>query len=39
MKQKIFTITDWVHSILSSYIEEGAICVDATAGKGKDTVF
>ena len=39
MKQKIFTITDWVHSILSSYVEEGAVCVDATAGKGKDTVF
>lgn len=39
MKQKIFTITDWIHQILSLYIEEGDLCIDATAGKGKDTLY
>lgn len=39
MKQKVFTITDWIHQILSLYIEEGDFCVDATAGKGKDTLY
>ena len=34
-----FSITDWVHQIAASYIEEGDICIDATAGKGKDTLF
>ena len=39
MKKKIMTITDWVHSVLASSIEEGDFCIDATAGKGKDTLF
>lgn len=39
MKKKIMTITDWVHSVLQSSIEEGDFCIDATAGKGKDTLF
>ena len=39
MKKKIMTITDWVHSVLSVSIEEGDFCIDATAGKGKDTLF
>ncbi len=39
MKNKIMTITDWVHSVLASSIEDGDICIDATAGKGKDTLF
>lgn len=39
MKQKMFTITDWIHQILSLYIKEGDLVIDATAGKGKDTLF
>lgn len=34
-----FSITDWVHEIAGSYIKEGDLCIDATAGKGKDTLF
>lgn len=34
-----FTITDWVHQIVAPYIKEGDLCIDATAGKGKDTLF
>lgn len=39
MKKKIMTITDWIHSVLETSIEEGDFCIDATAGKGKDTLF
>lgn len=39
MREKIFTITDWIHQILSQYITEGDFCIDATAGKGKDTLY
>lgn len=39
MGEKIFTITDWIHQILSLYITEGDFCIDATAGKGKDTLY
>lgn len=39
MGQKIFTVTDWIHQILSVYIKEGDLVIDATAGKGKDTLF
>jgi len=39
MKKNIMTITDWVHSVLAASIEEGDFCIDATAGKGKDTLF
>lgn len=39
MKKKIMTITDWIHSVLASSIEKGDFCIDATAGKGKDTLF
>ena len=34
-----FTITDWIHTIVAAYIREGDLCIDATAGKGKDTLF
>lgn len=34
-----FSITDWVQDIAGSYIKEGDLCIDATAGKGKDTLF
>lgn len=39
MKNKIMTITDWIHSVLAVSIEEGDFCIDATAGKGNDTLF
>ena len=39
MKKKIMTITDWIHSVLTSSIEEGDFCIDATAGKWNDTLF
>jgi hypothetical protein len=36
---KTYTITDWTHEIAGIYIKEGDLCIDATAGKGKDTLF
>lgn len=33
------TITDWVHRQLQEYVQNAEYCVDATAGKGKDTLF
>lgn len=33
------TMTDWIHSVLTNYIMEGDCCVDATMGKGGDTLF
>ena len=33
------TMTDWIHSVLTNYIKEGDSCVDATMGKGGDTLF
>lgn len=34
-----FQITEFCHHILEEYIEEGDVCVDATAGNGGDTEF
>ena len=31
-----FQITEYCHHILEEYIEEGDICIDATAGNGGD---
>lgn len=33
------TITDWIHQVLKSHISEGDLCIDATMGKGNDTLF
>lgn len=33
------TITDWVHKVLENHIAPGDFCVDATMGKGNDTLF
>lgn len=33
------TITDWIHQVLRSHISEGDLCIDATMGKGNDTLF
>ncbi|HIT90896.1 MAG TPA: methyltransferase domain-containing protein [Candidatus Merdenecus merdavium] len=32
-------ITQWVHHFVKEHTKEGDICVDATAGKGFDTLF
>lgn len=34
-----YSITDWIHEIAAAYIREGDFCIDATAGKGRDTLF
>ena len=34
-----FQITEYCHHILEEYIEEGDICIDATAGNGGDTGY
>lgn len=36
---KRITITDWVHNQLEESVQEAEVCVDATVGKGKDTLF
>lgn len=36
---KRITITDWSHEIVKKYVKEGDNCIDATAGKGNDTLF
>lgn len=33
------TMTDWIHKVLENWIKEGEHCVDATMGKGSDTLF
>ena len=33
------TITDWIHDVLRGHIKEGDFCIDATKGKGNDTLF
>ncbi len=33
------TITGWVHRQLEHYVKSACCCVDATAGKGNDTLF
>ena len=33
------TITGWVHQQLENYVNRAECCVDATAGKGNDTLF
>ena len=33
------TITDWIHKVLESFVKEGDLCIDATMGKGGDTLF
>lgn len=39
MLRKRFQITEYCHHFLEDYIQEGDICVDATAGNGNDTEF
>jgi tRNA G37 N-methylase Trm5 len=37
--RKHFSALDIIHRILSEHIKPGDICIDATAGRGKDTLF
>lgn len=34
-----FQITEFCHHFIEEYIEEGDLCIDATAGNGSDTEF
>ena len=34
-----YQITEYCHRVLKAHIEPGDVCVDATAGNGKDTEF
>jgi len=34
-----FSVTDFCHQFISTYINKGSFCVDATAGNGYDTEF
>ena len=27
------------HQFMAAHVREGAVCIDATAGKGRDTLF
>ncbi|MBQ9384082.1 MAG: class I SAM-dependent methyltransferase [Ruminiclostridium sp.] len=37
--RKHFSALDIIHKILREHIRPGDICIDATAGRGKDTLF
>lgn len=37
--RKHFSALEIVHKILSEHIKPGDICIDATAGRGRDTLF
>ena len=39
MKPGQYQVTEVVHHVLSSYVQPGNICVDATCGNGVDTLF
>ena len=34
-----YQITEWCHHFIRQHVEEGACCIDATAGNGNDTQF
>lgn len=34
-----YQITEWCHRIIEQHVQTGDICIDATAGNGKDTKF
>ncbi len=37
--RKHFSALDIIHKILREHIRHGDICIDATAGRGRDTLF
>ena len=36
---KNYQITEWVHHFIVEQVKEGDLCIDATMGKGNDTVL
>ena len=36
---KHYQITEWCHHFIKEHVQEGDICIDATAGNGNDTVI
>ncbi|MBU3839741.1 MAG: methyltransferase domain-containing protein [Candidatus Ruminococcus intestinipullorum] len=36
---KSYQITEFCHQMLQKHIEKGDVCIDATAGNGRDTAF
>lgn len=36
---KNYQITEWCHHFIEEHVQEGDICIDATAGNGNDTQF
>ena len=34
-----FQVTEWNHRLLTGLIPQGGICIDATAGTGRDSLF
>lgn len=36
---KNYQITEWVHHFIEQQVKEGDLCIDATMGKGNDTVL
>lgn len=33
------SVVEWTHQFLKNYVSPGDICIDATAGRGMDTLF
>lgn len=38
-KKENFQITEFIHRFVCEHVEPGDICIDATAGRGNDTLF
>lgn len=36
---KKYQITEWCHQFIRAHVQEGDLCIDATAGNGYDTLF
>ena len=36
---KCYQITEWCHRFIREHVKEGALCIDATAGNGNDTML
>ena len=39
IKMKKYQITEWCHHFIKEHVQEGDICIDATAGNGNDTLL
>ena len=36
---KNYQITQWCHHFIEEHVQPGDLCIDATMGKGNDTLF